>query len=92
MISRLSGGVLKAPKGLVGTACRSLSAEAGAMAQKDRQRLKHKVPQKRASSLLSVLRTEEYDKLKKGRAWAEIKAGDAIQVDHLPNMSSKVSL
>jgi ribosomal protein L19 len=46
-------------------------------------REKHKVPQKRASSLLNILRNEEFDKLKNGRVWPDIRAGDAIEVHKL---------
>jgi ribosomal protein L19 len=50
---------------------------------------KHKIPRKRASSLLNTLRNEEFEKLKDGRQWPEIRAGDSVQVDHLPTISSK---
>jgi large subunit ribosomal protein L19 len=52
-------------------------------------RPKHKVPFKRASSLLGQLRQEEFEKLRAGREWPAIRAGDSIQLDHLPNISSK---
>lgn len=50
--------------------------------------MKHKIPRKRASSLLSTLQVEEFEALKKGRNFPEFRAGDSIQIDHLPNMSS----
>ena len=50
--------------------------------------MKHKIPKKRASSLLTSLQSKEYDKLKGKREWPDFKAGDSIQVDHLPYMSS----
>ena len=50
--------------------------------------IKHKIPQKRASSLLSTLQVEEFEALKKGRQFPEFRAGDSIQIDHLPYMSS----
>jgi len=49
---------------------------------------KHKIPHKRASSLLNTLTNEEFVKLKDGREWPQIRAGDSVQIDHLPNMSS----
>ncbi len=50
--------------------------------------MKHKIPKKRASSLLSSLQKAEYTKLKGNREWPQFKAGDSIQIDHLPYMSS----
>jgi len=49
---------------------------------------KHKIPSKRASSLLNTLTNEEFAKLKDGREWPQVRAGDSIQIDHLPHMSS----
>ena len=49
---------------------------------------KHKTPWKRASSLLHELRIEETNNLKAGKDIPNFKAGDSIQIDHLPNMSS----
>jgi ribosomal protein L19 len=51
-------------------------------------RNKHKVPQKRASSLLHLLRNEEFDKLKKGRNWPDIRAGDSVEITKLAYASS----
>lgn len=50
--------------------------------------MKHKIPRKRASSMLSTLQVEEFESLKKGRKFPEFRAGDSIQIDHLPHMSS----
>jgi large subunit ribosomal protein L19 len=50
--------------------------------------MKHKIPAKRASSLLAELSREECAKLKKGREYPEFRAGDSIQIDHLPYKSS----
>ena len=49
---------------------------------------KHKVPQKRASAMLSVLRTEEYTKLRKARDFSAVRAGDSVLVERLPYISS----
>lgn len=49
------------------------------------------MPQKRASSLLHLLRNEEFEKLKNGRKWPEIKAGDSIEIKKLPFLSSTVA-
>ena len=49
---------------------------------------KHKIPQKRASSLLNTLRTEEFEKLKNGREWPRIQAGDSIEIHRLPYMTA----
>ena len=50
--------------------------------------MKHKIPKKRASSLLGDLQRKEFEKLKGKRERPDFKAGDSIQVDHLPYMSS----
>ena len=50
--------------------------------------MKHKIPRKRASSMLNTLQAEEFETLKKGRQFPEFRAGDSIQIDHLPHMSS----
>jgi large subunit ribosomal protein L19 len=42
----------------------------------------------RASSLLNQLKTEEFEKLKKGRQWPEIRSGDSVVIEKLPYMSS----
>eukprot|EP01038_Epipyxis_sp_PR26KG_P004131 gene4131-5885_t len=55
------------------------------------KKLKHKVPQKRASKLLNILRQEELEKLKAGRQFPDIKAGDSIAIEMLPFMTSKTS-
>ncbi len=49
---------------------------------------KHKIPRRRATSLLNELQNEEFDMLRSGRDFPKFKAGDAIQIDHLPNRSS----
>ena len=49
---------------------------------------KHKTPWKRASGLLHLLRNEEFEKLKVNKDVPQFRAGDSIQIDHLPNMSS----
>lgn len=74
---------------MLGRALRALPA-AGSLLQASRSlSMKHKIPKKRASSLLNSLQNVEYSKLKGQRQWPEFKAGDSIQVDHLPYMSSK---
>ena len=50
--------------------------------------IKHKPPQKLASTLLSQLRTQEFEKLRNGREWPRILAGDSIQIDKLPFVTS----
>jgi hypothetical protein len=42
----------------------------------------------RASSLLNILQNEEYERLKDGRQWPQILAGDSIAIKKLPHMSS----
>lgn len=49
---------------------------------------KHKTPWRRASSLLHDLRNEEFSALKARKEVPAFRAGDSIQIDHLPNMSS----
>jgi ribosomal protein L19 len=49
---------------------------------------KHKVPQKRASFLLNILRNEEFTKMRKNRDYQSIRAGDSVLVERLPYMSS----
>jgi len=46
------------------------------------------VPQKRASSLLQILRKEEFVRAKNGREWPEINSGDSILIERRPYMSS----
>jgi len=54
-------------------------------------RIKHKVPQKRASKLIGILRNEEYEKLRAGRNFPEIRAGDSISIEKLPFITSQES-
>ena len=54
----------------------------------EKVRHKHKIPQKRASSLLNLLRNEEYEKLRNKREWPEIRAGDSIEIHKLPYMTA----
>jgi ribosomal protein L19 len=42
----------------------------------------------RASKLLNDLQKEEFDKLKNGRSFPQIKPGDSIEVHQLPHMTS----
>ena len=49
---------------------------------------KHKVPQRRASKLLNILKQEEFQGLRGERQWPEIRAGDSVVVEKLPNMST----
>ena len=42
----------------------------------------------RASSLLSILRDEEYYKLRAGRAWEHIQAGDTVEVERVPYLTA----
>lgn len=46
-----------------------------------RVRQKHRPPQKRASSLLSILTKENFEKLKNGREWPNLRAGDSIRIE-----------
>ena len=50
--------------------------------------MKHRVPQKRASKLLSVLRQEELQSLKKDKDYSKIQPGDSVLIERLPYMSS----
>mmetsp|Transcript_30003 Transcript_30003/g.50195 ORF Transcript_30003/g.50195 Transcript_30003/m.50195 type:complete len:163 (-) Transcript_30003:74-562(-) len=50
---------------------------------------KHRVPQKKASKLLNILKKEEFVRLKNGREFPEIKAGDSVVIEKLPYMSAK---
>lgn len=43
----------------------------------------------RASSLLTELKAEEFEQLRNGRKYDDIRAGDSIAVDRLPFSSSK---
>jgi ribosomal protein L19 len=43
----------------------------------------------RASSLLHILKNEEFEKLKSGRVYPNIHAGDSVQIDKLLYLSSK---
>lgn len=51
---------------------------------KNRPFTKMKSPQRRASSILNVLKNEEFSKLKDGRNWPEVKAGDSVEILRLP--------
>jgi ribosomal protein L19 len=53
------------------------------------QRIKHKTPRRRATSLLETLKKENFDRLKNGRQWPDFLPGDSIQIEKLPNMSAK---
>lgn len=44
-------------------------------------KIKHKPPQKRASSLFNTLRKEEFSNMKNGRQWPEFRAGDSIEIE-----------
>ena len=43
--------------------------------------IKHKTPQKRASSLYTILKKEEFEGVRNGRQWPPIRAGDSIEVE-----------
>jgi ribosomal protein L19 len=43
----------------------------------------------RASSLLAILKVEHFERLKAGRVWPPIRAGDSIAIDKLQYMTSK---
>lgn len=66
----------------------AISANFSSQAATGSQRLKHRVPVKRASKLLNELKVEEFQKLKNGRKWPQIKPGDAIEIDKWPFVSS----
>lgn len=54
------------------------------------KRAKHKVPQKRASKLIGILRQEEVEMLKKGKtAVPQIRAGDSISIEKYPYKTSE---
>jgi ribosomal protein L19 len=42
----------------------------------------------RATKLLEELKHEEFEKLKQGRQWDDIHAGDSVQIEKLPYMSA----
>lgn len=44
-------------------------------------RPKLKVPQKKASSMLSQLKVEEFANLRNGRQWPELRAGDSVEIE-----------
>ena len=67
---------------------RLMASSATASSTTQRQTQKHKVPQKRASKLLNILKQEEFAGLRGVREWPEIRAGDSVVVEKLPNMSS----
>jgi hypothetical protein len=46
-------------------------------------KIKHKTPQKRASSLHSILMKEEYTAMRDGRNWPAFRAGDSIEIEVL---------
>ena len=66
----------------------SLRAQALSTSTSQPPRQKHKIPQKRASKLLNTLRNEEFDRLKNGREWPRILAGDSIEIHKLPYMTA----
>ena len=45
------------------------------------EKIKHKPPQKRASSLFNTLRKEEFTNMKNGRKWPDFRAGDSIEIE-----------
>ncbi|KAJ1432631.1 translation protein SH3-like domain-containing protein [Ochromonadaceae sp. CCMP2298] len=51
-------------------------------------RQKHKVPQKKASKLLDLLKNEEFTRLKAGRNFPEVRAGDSVVIEKLPYVSA----
>eukprot|EP00598_Pedospumella_elongata_P005708 CAMPEP_0184978062 /NCGR_PEP_ID=MMETSP1098-20130426/8678_1 /TAXON_ID=89044 /ORGANISM="Spumella elongata, Strain CCAP 955/1" /LENGTH=148 /DNA_ID=CAMNT_0027501161 /DNA_START=67 /DNA_END=513 /DNA_ORIENTATION=+ len=53
-------------------------------------RTRHKIPQKRASNLMTILKEEGLQALKAGREWPDFSAGDAIEIHKLPYMSATV--
>ena len=73
MFSKLSS------RGLLSQA-KSFSSKAGGM----QTRIKHKTPEKRASTLLSILKQEEFSNMKNGRQWPDFRAGDSIEIEELP--------
>jgi len=50
---------------------------------------KHKIPRKRASSLLATLQAEEFVKLKGSREWPEFRSGDSIEIKRLPYITAQ---
>ena len=83
--------MMRLPFGLVkaeAMAFRVFSARALSTTGTQAPKQKHKIPQKRASSLLNILRNEEFEKLKNGREWPRIQAGDSIEIHKLPYMTA----
>ena len=83
--------MMRFPVGLIraeAAAFQVFSARALSTTSTQAPRQKHKIPQKRASSLLNMLRNEEYEKLKNGREWPRIQAGDSIEIHKLPYMTA----
>jgi len=52
------------------------------------ERVKHRIPKKRASALLDTLKKETFEELKGVRAWPEFRAGDSIEVKRLPYVTA----
>jgi large subunit ribosomal protein L19 len=87
-ISRVIGGTVRCLSTMP-TPVATTSASVIKVPVQLHSRPKHKPPFKRASKLLDELVKEEYNSLRAGRQWPQVKAGDAVQIDHLPNLSSK---
>lgn len=88
-IARLPAGICS--KQFLRTEAKAFSAEATKSAndqESSEKRQKHRIPVKRASKLLNELKVEEFERLKNGRQWPEFRAGDAIEIEKLPFMSS----
>ena len=50
--------------------------------------VKHKIPRRRASSMLAVLQKEEWELVKNGREYPNIEPGDSVMVEQLPYMTA----
>ena len=50
--------------------------------------VKHKIPKKRASSMLAILQKEEWELAKNGREYPYIEPGDSVMVEQLPYMTA----
>ena len=88
-IARLPAGICS--KQFLRTEAKAFSAEAAKSAsgqESSEKHQKHRIPVKRASKLLNELKVEEFNRLKNGREWPEFRAGDAIEIEKLPFMSS----
>ena len=53
-----------------------------------KKHVKHKIPRKRASSMLAILQKEELELVRNGREYPNIEPGDSVMVEQLPYMTA----